>query len=588
MFEFNRNTLYKMASHYLFRGWKLVRLHGVTKDGRCTCGKSSHSTTGNSRAQCGKHPIDDDWPNHVAITEDDLDEWMERAEPFNIGVQLGPKSGIIDVEWDNEEGQAFAEEIGLTEIQTPTYISGRSEHRLFLWDDALSVVGKATIHVRSLEIRMGGLEVSAQSVLPPSWHWSGVQYRWKPGFSLDDVEIQPLPDTLLIALVNDNTEVAVGEKARQQQRRIQLREWLHNGVGEGDRHDFLKGMAVKEVMAAAHYQSSVHQADIVERVHCLNVVKCKDKNGNHAPKDREEIESLVAWAVEKRRKREESCAALPLELEEIEEYIKAEEVESESVDESGGVKGWALQGLKFKPIPDWEPGEWMPGSWFVQMVHSDPPEIVLCVPQWSKSACKGRITMTLADFLEPRAVAKRVFEATRSVILDGDEAEWYRLWKGQSEKRLKEGKKRPKIVGLAEKLIAQKQKKDDIFVGASSMRFAVLAGWLLEAFKKATAPRDEEKPEPNESGRPCWVKQDELWFKWQKTWEDIERMHSVNVGERAKLRHMICDEMQSKDLPEQRFTFGGTVRHTYVVFDHRWYEAVERLAAGRAKADSPK
>ena len=79
MFEFNRNTLYKMASHYLFRGWKLVRLHGVTKDGRCTCGKSSHSTDGNSRAQCGKHPIDDDWPNHVASTEDELDEWYTLA-----------------------------------------------------------------------------------------------------------------------------------------------------------------------------------------------------------------------------------------------------------------------------------------------------------------------------------------------------------------------------------------------------------------------------------------------------------------------------------------------------------------------------
>jgi len=171
-------------------------------------------------------------------------------------------------------------------------------------------------------------------------------------------------------------------------------------------------------------------------------------------------------------------------------------------------------------------------------------------------------------------VASKVFTATRRVILDGDRGEWERIWRGQDA-----NSKRPAITGLMEKLMIKKDKTKDINVGTSALRYATLASYLLESFAKATQPRDEEKPEPNVSGRACWVTPDRLWFKWAKTWEDIGRTHDVQSGERIRIRHMLCQAMGVDDLPEGRHTFGD-VRHSYVVFDSAWVEAVKKLAGG--------
>jgi hypothetical protein len=42
---------------------------------------------------------------------------------------------------------------------------------------------------------------------------------------------------------------------------------------------------------------------------------------------------------------------------------------------------------------------------------------------------------------------------------------------------------------------------------------------------------------------------------------------------------MLCQVMGVDDLPEARHTFGD-VRHSYVVFDSAWVEAVKNLAGG--------
>lgn len=573
-FEFDPDVMFKSSAQLLHHGISLIRDHGILSDGYCTCGNSSHHVTGAEASQCGKHPVHRAWQKNACTDEDTLLDWIAIGRPFNIGIQLGPKSGVIDVEWDTDAGRAYAEEIGLTKILTPTYTSGRSEHRLFLWDDAMAAVGKAVVKTHGLEIRLGCGDAGAQSVAPPSWHWSGVQYQWKPGLTLDDVEPQPLPHDLLLMLVND----CLDGQSQSARKPAQSRTALRRGAGEGDRHDFLKAMVCRLVFDAEHYDHSIVQDDIVEIVNCVNLQKCKP------PKETSEIERLVSWAVNVRRKKEEAGAAIPTAPEEVEKFLESPEANPDHQGDMSEVSEWASYGLRWSPREDWGPGEWMPGSWRITMIQSDPAEIVLHVPNWVVFPGKGKISMPLSDFLEPRAVAKRIFETTRRVIVDADSKEWARVWRGQSAGGGKNP--RPRIDGLAVKLMRQKTKEDDIAVGPSSLRYATLAGWLLEAFRKATQPKSEEAPEPNESGRPCWVKPDELWFKWAKTWEDIERLHDVLQGERLKLKHMICDEAGIKDFREERHVFGG-VRHSYVVFDPDCYAAVERLAAGR-KVDAPR
>ncbi len=128
--------------------------------------------------------------------------------------------------------------------------------------------------------------------------------------------------------------------------------------------------------------------------------------------------------------------------------------------------------------------------------------------------------------------------------------------------------------------MARKREEDDIEVGTSSLRYAQLAAYVLQVFKKATQPRDEEKPEPNESGRPCWVTPDELWFQWGKVWEDIGRSHDVVPGERNRVRARLIDAMGVKDFVHQRHRFHGAGRLEYVVFTREWLAALEAMASG--------
>ena len=249
--------------------------------------------------------------------------------------------------------------------------------------------------------------------------------------------------------------------------------------------------------------------------------------------------------------------------------------EGERIDEAEV----AVVGLEAQGLEPYQVGEvlgYKVGSWRIEMIQGDPPEIVLCVPQWRTTACRGRVHMTLDTFRSAAKVAAAVFNATRRVILDGDVKKWVGVWKCVDASKKTGGVSVP---GLMEQLMARKTAEDDIAVGTSSLRYAQLAEYVLKVFKKATQPRDEEKPEPNESGRPCWVTPDELWFQWAKVWEDIGRQHDVMPGERNRIRAKLLHIVGMRDFEHRRHRFEGG-RLEYVVFTKEWIAALEVLAAG--------
>lgn len=569
-FEFDPNAIFKSACDFLVKGIRPVKLHGITGDGYCTCRRPGHHVNGSIKQQCGKHPIGEGWQHRAAMTEDDVAAWLDDDEPFNMGILLGPKSGIIDIEWDDDDARKAAEELGLTLISTPTYASGRSEHRLFQWDARLAAVELAVVHPYGLEVRLGVGQKGSQSVAPPSWHWTGRQYLWKPTLSISEVEVAPLPETLLQAIIASGS--SGGPTGRK--KALSARWAIHGEIPEGQRHPTLLGLCTKLVMRSPDYLSENEQEDILGLVWNTNMQNCKP------PKTREEVAAILHSCISYRRKMEDRKEAIPTTAEEIEEVAASIE-HAKGEDDEPPVSGYALHGLVPSPVKGSDSGEWLPGSWSIQMLHSDPPEIILTVPAWEKTPCKGKVAFSLDEFRSARQVASKVFAATRRVILDGDRGEWDRIWRGQEG-----NSKRPSIMGLMEKLMIAKDRTKDIAVGTSSLRFATLAGFLMESFARATKPKDEEKPEPNQSGRPCWVTPDELWFKWQKTWEEIGRIHDVQAGERIRIKHLLCSTMGVDDLPESRHTFGDT-RHAYVVFSREWIEAVKTLAEGGSKQFPP-
>ena len=121
-----------------------------------------------------KRPLGQAWHTLASAMADVIDDWLH--DGFNVGILLG-YGNLIDVEYDDEDGRRLLEARGLLDIATPTWASGRGEHRLFRLDGPLPAIGWRKIG--GAEIRLGGKP--AQSVLPPSVHPSGRPYRWLIG-----------------------------------------------------------------------------------------------------------------------------------------------------------------------------------------------------------------------------------------------------------------------------------------------------------------------------------------------------------------------------------------------------------------------
>ena len=146
------------ALDYAARGWKVVLNHGIPAEGRCTCGRPDCASP-------GKHPRFPNWAHTATSDPTVIASWAKQFPYSNIGLLLGPASGIVDVESDSEEGALFAEELISPDIVTPMYRSSRGTHRLFRYPAHLPL--PQIIKHRGLEIRLGGGGSSTQSIAPP-------------------------------------------------------------------------------------------------------------------------------------------------------------------------------------------------------------------------------------------------------------------------------------------------------------------------------------------------------------------------------------------------------------------------------------
>lgn len=562
-YEFDFDEMFKWCALYLAKGLRIVRLHGIRLDGRCTCGDPECAVGRSGGRSAGKHPVGNSWGDRYARSEDDILAWDD-GTPFNVGVVLGPGGGYIDNEDDSPAGKAFREALGLHTLETPSWTSGRSTHQLTRWDDKLAGVSKA--EPGGLECRVGGGDKQIQSVLPPSWHHSGVRYTWKPGLSIDEVDVAPTPRELLVPILNYSAGAAGsgGEYKGPLVFRV-----VHDGEG---RHRSLLLWAWNKIVN--------DRFPLVPERRAVLTKEIQDANDKYIvpPKSPSDVLNIINSCFEYYRKKYDESGRSPTPKELTEESI-SEEAASISSDDGGSSSSVAVSGLGEHGLERYQAGSveaYRPGDWSIQMIQGDPPEIILIVPAWQNTPCRGRIQMNFDTFRSASKVAAAVFLATRRVILDGDAGRWQAVWKGMDASKKTGGRSVP---GIMEQLVQRKNHEDDIQVGTSSLRYAQLAGFLLQIIRKATKARDEEKPEPHESGKPCWVTPDELWFQWGKVWEDINRAHDLMPGERNRIRCRLVDAIGVTDFVHKRHRFPSG-RLEYVVFDSRWIEALERMAAG--------
>ena len=536
---------------YLELGWKIVRLHGVTADGECTCFKKNKCPTP------GKHPFYNDWQNNASDNEEVILGWYEDQPNTNIGLLLGPKSGVIDVELDGEDAREAWTSLGLGEIYTPTYTSGRGPHRLFKWQDGLPT--QAVKKVMGIEIRLGNGGRAGQSVIPPSRHATGTKYAWVNGLSPEDVEVAPLPEKLLRLLWNDDGS---GIEFEDKEPATAI---IHKQVLSGGRNNALYRFACAEGFRCINIDSEHEQQDLLVKVRAVNKLQCVP------PLSEDEVRALYRSAVQYVRRQNSANVPFDESMRDCEDFLHGKNKRAESAPkEKDWVKVFTVTGLEYKRARGATEGEpeWWPGEWQLTVVHSDPIEYRLYVPAWREYTASesGCITLSVGQYRSATKVAAAVLAATGVVMLDDEPGKWKRIWDGG-------GKKKP-ARGIKAKLLDTVTHE---YPGSSSLRYVTLAGWLYDRLSQATEPSDDDAPDP--TGRAAWRSDGTLWWNWTKVWEDIERNHRVLEGERLVLKRRLLARLGDglKDFRHSEYRHSSGSRKSYVVWTRHEFSMLEQM-----------
>lgn len=124
------------------------------------------------------------WQNHENSTIRDWKQWLDYNSDINIGFLCGQPSGIIGVDIDTQEGASILDYYKIPWRRTWRYETGRGFRLLFRrGGPCKSRVLSRDNH--DLEILGDG----RQSVLPPSQHAGGRQYRWVDGCTPRNCEL---------------------------------------------------------------------------------------------------------------------------------------------------------------------------------------------------------------------------------------------------------------------------------------------------------------------------------------------------------------------------------------------------------------
>jgi hypothetical protein len=544
------DEVFKSAAMLAQKGLKLVRLHGLHGDGSCTCNKGHHCPGK------GKHPVDDGWQHLATDDEERLAIWFESEEgPVpNVGVLLGESSGVVDVEADTPEALAAIQSFGLDRIDTPAFRSGRSPHFLFQWEPGLP--DKAVEKVDGIECRLGN-GAAAQTVVPPSWHASGVRREWLPGRSLEDCDLQPLPANFKKALIEKANGGAGSGRARQARRDTAAGRKFAEGEG---RHAYLHG----EAISLAQRAKSLDDEEEFQRIE--NIVLALNKTQCEPPYPDDDVLKKVTDAIEwVKRAKGAGRPDLRPDDPNAEEILAAQRTP------------WEKMGLAKNPE---NPDEYDPGTWDMTIIHGDPVEYVISGIQ-SPTGGSMSVTLTVDEWQSGGKVSKRVLATTADVDPSNPRLKkWVDQWAGYFDRR-----RGRDIKGLKHKLMENCRHETP---SAEYQRFALLASWMLDYLRRFKKPDlDDAAAEPSPTGNPKWIKVDGeivLAFRLQDAWRKAAdqakgQITAQEYRDMDKRIRRITGEKSFERKTRRGQADGKAKGLTY--WDDRHLEALDQLAAAQ-------
>lgn len=165
------------------------------------------------------------WQNEASADPATIASWWEQQPESNVGILLGPRSGLIDVECDSEKAEnELCKLLGDTAPVVPTFVAKRGKHRLFRWSAAIPFPEQSVFKFGAIEFRTGSNGKGAQSLFPPSTHPSGIAYRWL--VEPEDAGVAELPAYVLAKIAQPEIVLTVGGGELV----------TDPGASEGDRH----------------------------------------------------------------------------------------------------------------------------------------------------------------------------------------------------------------------------------------------------------------------------------------------------------------------------------------------------------------
>jgi hypothetical protein len=184
------------ALDYLARGWPALGLcppdHvGVGKEHAAGC---DHP---------GKRPLPDfgrwkEWQDALPPAER-VRGWWRNHPQMNVGVALGPLSGLVGIDPDGPAGEAKLAELSGGELP-PTLEFRTHAGRRLLYRIPAGANFRPTFHAVEAGQELRFLAYGSETVMPPSRHPAGGRYEWVAGRGPGEIEAAPAPAWLVAHL----------------------------------------------------------------------------------------------------------------------------------------------------------------------------------------------------------------------------------------------------------------------------------------------------------------------------------------------------------------------------------------------------
>ncbi|MCT1398098.1 bifunctional DNA primase/polymerase [Paenibacillus sp. p3-SID867] len=154
------------------------------------------------KADCnrpGKAPLLAKWRDKASDDPNQINRWFIRRPNMNLGMTLGAQVGVVGFDIDGEYGRTKMEQL-FRGLITPTWeftTPGGGSRLLFAVPKGKLLRKLADVNPDADHEELALLADGQMTVIPPSRHQNGGQYRWVAGRGPGDVPLAELPENVI-------------------------------------------------------------------------------------------------------------------------------------------------------------------------------------------------------------------------------------------------------------------------------------------------------------------------------------------------------------------------------------------------------